>query len=361
MSDETITIYKDDVFNSSNEIINQYTINKNLEILYKNDKKICDKKTNIFIKRIYDYIPNHPYEKNDVVWFKTKSPLTNKNCIFILRSSISNNIHIPEPKITEKNIISFEESGWEDCQDFGTYLQNGISSYIQLEFVENIAKKHQIDDNYHRYGKIDIENLPNILLKKDLSNIDINRRYFHYPYETVLLPEDGVILGGQYRKWDCGLIEYDLIFRLGFTGNKIERNGVYYNEIKCNTISLSNSDYFMEESDAQIFNLSSNMEPIFINDVVETNHNEYINVYSSQINFPVPFIDEKYMIFDSQFVNYCQDIENKTIGSNLNTLTYTNRTKTSICPIYITYTKDIYTKTALIHNNFHCQIIGKWK
>jgi hypothetical protein len=92
---------------------------------------------------------------------------------------------------------------------------------------------------------------------------------------------------------------------LGFTGNKIERNGIYYDEVKCNNIDLSSSDYFMEENDAKIFNISSDSEPIFINNVVEINHNEYINTYSSQINFPIPFINENYMIFGSQFRNYC--------------------------------------------------------
>lgn len=353
--------HKNNIINSSNEVLNQFTINKNLEKLYQNDLKLSNEKEKIYSNGINSYIQNYAYKKNDIVWFKTKSPITNRNEIFILRSIISDNIHIPEPKVTEKGIISFEDSGWVDCQDFVTCVQNDLSSYIKIEYTEKIAIDHQNSEKYHKYGRISEENFPNILLKKDLSNIDVKRRYFHFPYETVILEKDNVILGGQYRKWDCGLIEYDIIFRLGYTGNKIEKNGIYYDEVKCNNIDLSSNNYFMEEKDAKIFNISSDIEPIFINNTAETNHNEYINTYSSQINFPVPFINENYMIFGSQFRNYCQDIENRTIGHNSNSLTYTNRTKNSICPIYITYTKDIYTKSAVIFNNFHCQIIGRWK
>ena len=118
----------------------------------------------------------------------------------------------------------------------------------------------------------------------------------------------------------------------------------------------------MEQEDAKIFSLSSKMsdEYIYINGIAETNHNEYINTYSSKINFPIHFIDDNYMIFGSQFRNYCQDINNEMIGYNDNSLTYTNKFKDSIEPIYITYTKDQYTKSALVLNNFHCQIIGRW-
>jgi hypothetical protein len=130
------------------------------------------------------------------VWFKTKSPITNKNEIFILRSIISDNIHIPVPKVTEKGIISFEDSGWIDCQDFSTCVQNDISSYIKTEYTEKIAIDHQNNETYHKYSRITEENLSSILLKKDLSNIDEKRRYFHFPYETCILEKDNVIMGG---------------------------------------------------------------------------------------------------------------------------------------------------------------------
>jgi hypothetical protein len=110
----------------------------------------------------------------------------------------------------------------------------------------------------------------------------------------------------------------------------------------------------MEKNDSNIFNLSSDSNPIYINNTVETNHHKYINSYSGEITFPIPFKDENYMIFNSQFRNYCQDTNIKNIGYNSNCLTFTNRTKESICPIYITYTKDIYTNSALVLNNFHC-------
>jgi dihydroorotase len=103
------------VYNAPNETLNQYTINRNLVKLYENDKKMNELKEFISLNNIKTYIPNYAYKKNDIVWFKTKSPLTNKNEVFILRSIISDNIHTPEAKINEKNIITFEESGWMDC------------------------------------------------------------------------------------------------------------------------------------------------------------------------------------------------------------------------------------------------------
>jgi hypothetical protein len=60
------------------------------------------------------------------------------------------------------------------------------------------------------------------------------------------LEPDNTIVNGYYRKWDCGLIEYDIIFKLGYTGNKVEHNGFYFDEVKCNTVELSDSRYYME-------------------------------------------------------------------------------------------------------------------
>lgn len=359
---EKIVYNVNNINNSPNEILNGCTINKNFEKLYQNDLELAKVRYSLNEGRINPYLDGYSYNKDDVVWFRTISPITNKSEIFVLRSILSNNIHRPVIELIEGS-ISFEKSGWVDCQEFATYVQNDLSNYIKDVYNERIALEHQALPQYHKYDQIQKDELSNILLLKDLSNIDKDRRYIHYPYETIELSTNNVILGGYYRKWDCGLLEYDIIFRLGYTGNIVEKNGVYYDEVKCNTLELSSDKYYMEAEDAQIFKMSADVseEYIYLNDVAETNHNPFMNSYSSKLIFQEPFINENYMIFGSQIRNYCQDINNEMIGYNMNTLTYTNRFNDSICPVYITYTKDRYTKSALVLNNFHCQVIGRWR
>jgi hypothetical protein len=48
--------YKNNIINSSNEVMNQFTINKNLEKLYKNDIRLLTEKERIYSNSINSYI-----------------------------------------------------------------------------------------------------------------------------------------------------------------------------------------------------------------------------------------------------------------------------------------------------------------
>jgi hypothetical protein len=83
-----------------------------------------------------------------------------------------------------------------------------------------------------------VENISDKLMKTDLSNRNLNRRNFQFPYVTGFLPEttnDNVILNGHYRLYDCGLIEYDIVYRFGYVGRE-KVDGYEMDVLQCNNL-----------------------------------------------------------------------------------------------------------------------------
>lgn len=100
------------------------------------------------------------------------------------------------------------------------------------------------------------------------------------------------------------------------------------------------------------------------NNHIEKNRNDFVNSYSSEIVFEMPFKDNKYMIFGSDVRIQERNTDRMTIDSGLNTLVYTNKTAEKVSPVYIMYPENGNRnprKSGLITNTFHCHIIGRWK
>lgn len=86
-------------------------------------------------------------------------------------------------------------------------------------------KLHTDDESLHKYGKLSYDaksrnSLSAKVALNDFSNIDSYREQNFFPYKTVCLQskEDGAIVNGFARQYDNGLLEYDIVFRLSYTG-----------------------------------------------------------------------------------------------------------------------------------------------
>jgi hypothetical protein len=85
------------------------------------------------------------------------------------------------------------------------------------------------------------------LLKSDLSNRDMNRERYFFPYETRFLQQDDYIIGGFARRYDNGLLEYDIIFRLSYDGRETV-DGVNSMRLKCNSVQIKNTSTFSSDN-----------------------------------------------------------------------------------------------------------------
>ena len=195
---------------SSNEYLVKYTFWRNLVKLLQND---------ISLESLYDeisgeikigmYSKDKKYKFGDIVWYLYES----QEMIVILRSLFDDNNRYPEA-----DGLSFEDNGWETLSlDVDIYSMDVMARLERL--VYQAFKSHQ--DGEHPFGVLTRENIDSRFMRADLSNANIKRELFFFPYTTYFLPakkDDKVILNGSYRYYDNGLIEYDIIYRFGYVG-----------------------------------------------------------------------------------------------------------------------------------------------
>lgn len=155
------------------------------------------------------------------------------------------------------------------------------------------------------------------LLLADLSNADSDREIVFYPYYTHKIDPDNSILYGFYRVWDCGTLEIDIVFRVGYVGQRAA-DGYGVDVIKCNDYSMAGIDYansntfkyFNTVKDRDIFApLSCGQSQL--DDIMQVNRNDYVNTYSAVIEFPqfqfngkrIQLLNDQYMIFGSDVMS----------------------------------------------------------
>lgn len=358
----------ENIDNSANELLTRHTLNRNFEKLLRNDRQLQEYKESLknVKNKIAIYSENTVYAVGDLIWYKYEGNL------YLLQSLNNNNSNKPEKtKIEDK--LGFEPSGWRDMYEIGSYTDNmneaDVSLSSQSPTIQTIIdaysnlfyQKHVSDINMHKFGQLttDEEYNNTKLLKTDLSNIDKNRIRNFYPYETIMLKKDNVIQSGYYRKWHCGVLEYDIIFQLGVTGTtKIDF--ITYNVVEANTLKLNDSKYYLEETDSEIFNQQGD-DVIDINGMHQIGLNKFSNSYSGEINLPEPFSNSKYCVFGSDISIQTRDLQNQTIDFGTNKLVFTNKTESSITPVYIIQPSDYNKQGCLLNNSFHCKLVGRWK
>lgn len=171
------------------------------------------------------------------------------------------------------------------------------------------------------------------LLLNDMTNIATERKKNFYPYFTGTMKADDVILDGSYRKWDNGLLEYDIFFKLSYVKQYYEY-GSEYELLSCNTFRIADNDkdanakYFSDDAARDIFlNKDADSKSSKIESMMQVNRNDYVNTYSATIRFPEPFFNLNYMVFNSDIRCQERDTSKQTIDAGANAMTYANRKK----------------------------------
>lgn len=348
---------------SENEYLVKYTFWRNLRKLIENDVNL-----NNYYNRISEnlslemYIDGKVYKYGEKVWYICKS----KDMAVIIQSIADNNSTNPEAGGKD-----FESNGWLTLSMDVNIYDTDILKRMETDIYKFILKHEK---EMHPFGQLIDSNINEKFMRTDLSNRNKKRETFQFPYITGFLPTDkeGSIINGFYRQYDNGLLEYDIIYRFGYNG-KIYKDGFQYDQILCNNVQFSKSGsdsrYFYNEDSASIFNHKNDNQNNFsvIGDTIQQNRNDFVNVYFAQINFPVSFEDDKYIVMQSNpMSNSMIDGDKNIVKQCQNAITFGKKTSKSITAILITYPDSQWTNVGfnssnggLARNSFRCKLIGK--
>ena len=379
MSVEISNIYNVNV--APNEIMMNHVINRNLIKLIDNDINLHNYYTMVLNSlNISDYdSKNLPYRIGSLVWYRKGGDL------FLLKCIKQEN----EEPYTNSN-DEFVDSGWKNMNDNLNILSYGVvtalSGRVDIKFSE-----HQESKQYHKFGKIQNLNkdepnhISTKILTKDLADLNENREKVFFPNEVKRLPQDSTcIMNGYYRKYDNGILEYDIIFKLGEDevdesdirnvfgeASTISANNVTfkaYNGInKRSSDTQENAKYFYNVSNMDMFSMQ-NGEVSKIGYSSQGNRNDFVNTYFGKINFPVKFVDLNYMIYSNNMV--CQGYsDDHDLQPNSNELIFCDKTRESVVAMNVMFENDKKLGDSgynakhggLALNTFHCKIIGRYK
>lgn len=375
---------------SSNEYATKYSMNRILKKLLENDKLLEDFYRTLFkTMSIQEYQKGNTYYYNNVVWF-----LNEKKEPFILRcirSKTSSDLY------SWKSGESLEDYGWQDLNpDIDILEDYGIQKKIDSWLAKKL-RVHQTDVNLsaHPLGQISYGNpnskldIENKVANSEMTNLDNKREQIFFPYQTTVLKtsKTSPIIGGYCRKYDNGLLEYDILFRLSYLGPvEVDPDtGLIAEVVDCNTLNLAknyiDSSYFETKEDTQVFNTANIQSDSYyseIGEVRQCNRNDYANVYYATLNFAAAastpemittnfYSPNSYMVFSGDITCQNKNLKNSIVSIGSNALTFCSKQSGSITAILVTYPNQNFQingenakNGGLASNSFHCQLVGKW-
>ena len=385
---KNILRYTENLDVGSNEYATKYSVNRILQKLLENDRLLEDFYRQVFGQMmIYEYQSGETYAYNDIVWFlsQDKEPYILR-CIRSKTSADLRHWTKREP---------FESYGWKDLNpNIDIMLEFGLEQKLSLWIAKKI-KEHQNDVEMHPLGKISYggekpsTDISTKIANADMSNLDASRQQTFFPYHTTYLKTSSTspIINGYCRKYDNGLLEYDIVFRLSYAGQQIVDQDYSLNAdvLSCNTLDLAdhiNDKYFRATSDAQMFNSGSASSTQHESDIGETRQrfrNDFVNVYHANIDFaaaastaqtPFPkyMSGDSYMIFSGDVMCQCRDVSRQTIEPGANQLVFASKNPDSFSALLVTYPDQKFSTPGynasnggLGANSFHCSLVGRWK
>ncbi len=302
---------------------------------------------------------------------------THTTSLFLLRSTRNNNTLTPD--LTWIDMVpKFDASGWINENPMGTIYTDYFAEYLKGLLDEMLYKNHESKYEYHKFGTLSAyADMDEKVLRTDMSNIDPDRKGFHFPGHTYTIAETNTILDGQCRQWDCGLLEYTIEFKLGTdsevmdsynedgTVRRLDQIDVNYLNLKRKAVILDdnfvydNSDYYLSEDDADIFKIKDGTSRS-MNNIVQVNTNKKINALQGTIRFPMPFIDTNYAIFCQTPPCVCY-AGSEEIEQNVNQMVFVNKSNQSVTALLIIPTYEGSEPKLLYTNRFRMQVVGRWK
>lgn len=373
---------------ASNEVITKTSLNRNIFTLLSNDIILSNNSENIYdnMGRLMPYTDGKIYNKGDLVLFLDISYIDDGifkkkhiDNVYLLKSLQNNNSSFPKKQIVN-NIPIFDASGWRNENEFGSifYKNTALDLFIKNYLNLNLNKLHESNVKYHKFGLLSsLQDVKEKVLNVNLENGNPNRTRIFFPTFCGVIEPNGNIINGIYRKWDNGLLEYNITYKIGdmISAKKYDSNKNVMDEVNvlsANSLVIKdnsklesddyneNNRYFLSANDYSIFNIAGDNNIKDINGLRQTNLNKYINVFTGNIKFPIKFKDLNYMIFNSSSI--ASVYGPAVLNPNVNTITYVNKTVKSITAVCILNSFDNDVHDVGIGNNiFHCQIIGRWK
>ena len=375
------------------ELISRYTVNRNIDRLVRNDAMLASACQSMLDDLpVVEYVEGsgHLYKFNDLIWYRNKK---NYSELYLLKCLYDGNKYSPQLAIDNPNSFGdpdFEKFGWSDQNEYLDSMIRTVQHTIDTEVQGNIDS-HGVDPDYHRFGAVSTDEnsadyYANKILLRDLRNISPNRSTVFYPYITGHFSDD-VIADGTYRVWDNGLLELNIIFRVGnvdpraavqqMTCNN-QQIQMKYSDDPTDIKYFDNSPYFLNSASGGIFK-GSYGQTSRIGNIIQRNRNDYVNAYFADIEFPTityggvaiqGFVDTNYMIFSNE--NLCQKRTRlgQSVSKGMNSMVYCNKAKGSITALYLVMEipnlaeqadTDCAIANGLASNSFSCQIIGRWK
>lgn len=381
--------YVHDIDIASNEIIFKTQLNRNFLKLRDNDIRLFNQTliTEGTFKKVAFWNSSTIYSVNDLVWYTEyvydpeQLEWGIKRIVdvrtYLLRSLVNGNRSTPV-KVTVNGLANFDDSNWRLVSEISQVLQDSTlsgSEYLSSRIDTELYSQHEVpSEGEHVHGPLSsLSYLSASMMNVDVSNANTERNNVFFVTKTDELAASNTIIKGVARYWtkqtrankSTTVVEYDIVFQLGdavvlrFTdemGNMIitrtisANSFVPYNDIEGGPYANNNSDYYLTKEDMKIFSAyPSNSPDIKLDSMIQTNLNQFVNVYTGTITFPNLFSDLNYMVFSNSSAQ-------KNI--NTNTLIWTNKTRRSITAMLILPVINTIDSSILRNNQFRCHIIG---
>ena len=288
-----------------NEYVTKYSFNRNFEKLIENDTALLNASSQDNVPeqhQIETYNKSKTYEAGEYVFYKINRSDTS---FYVLKCVKSPNTHKPlvRKDIDTGRMFVINSEWWHivgiSDEDNNITPKDDADNYVQKSKIL-FKDTHELNPMMHPSGELGFKK--SNILYKTFDNIEENRKTIFYPYEIQSFVSDNTTYYGYMRKWDNGLLEYDLTFRLGYISS--DSSGI--DLISANNLKISprnyNYLYFKNDSDFKIFNQGGEYYTN-VNGMKQVNLNKDINAYSAQIKFIEPFKDLNYMVFTSGMKN----------------------------------------------------------
>ena len=381
--------YVDNVDIASNELIFRTQFNRNFLKLRDNDVRLFNQSivTEGTFKKIGFWNDTTIYSANDLVWFNEyvyddeQMEWGMKKVVdvrtYLLRSLVNGNRSTPV-KTVVNGLANFDDSNWRLVSEISQVWQDSTlsgSEYLSARIDAEMYSEHEVpSEGEHVHGKLSSVNdtrdglgVKNFLMHRTLDNAAGDRHNVFYVTKTEQLAASNTIINGVARYWDgdAKVVEYDITFQLGDAvvmrfvdeeGNMtitrtISANSfVPLDDAEGGPFMNNNSDYYNTRDDRKIFSaFPSNSPDIKLESMVQTNLNQFLNVYTGTITFPNLFADLNYMVFSNTGAQ-----SSKTSNS----LIWTNKTKRSITAMLVLPVLNTVAASILRNNIFRCHVIG---
>lgn len=297
-----------------NEYVTKYSINRNFEKLLSNDFYLYETystSTNPStsptekLKKAQTYNKLKTYNAGDFVFYKIKKDDTK---FYILSSVQGSNSHKPTVR---KNVVTNDlyvvNSDWWVIVGIDPAKGNSLpKDQVDMHVADSLAlfqanhERNTEELSAHPIQRLGIQQSEKAF--RTLENISEERQVFQYPSYIQSLVGDNTVYQGYMRKWDNGLLEYDLTFRLGYINSDTAGKDL----ISANNLIVphrnNNYLYFKDDSDYAIFNKGGEGYVVTPSSK-QVNLNPHMNAYTGTIKFPEPFRDLNYMMFTTNVKN----------------------------------------------------------